>query len=782
NGTLNRLGVNTTADRRQAAPGLAVADDYAPLGTSPALSKTNELLLFEIGLNTPVSTDPAIVLELTDANGNATAQVLHGVNRSALPTTAESPGSNSVYQSLRVPLAADIDGDGLDETVVVYQRGVETRVHVVDDATAGFAARDLQIATNSGVTGVTAAAGDLDGDGDDDLVVGFTQQGDGVVRVFRSDATAFAEIATVHRFGPRLAGAQLYLAVAVGNLDLDRSLEFAVAITEATTTTGSSRYAVCDDLGSGLLKLREADFTGRDQSNFLQVGITASVAIGDVDGDTIGEVLLGGVTAFTRFCDATPYFLLAVDDAAHGLQDLAGRSFQHFVSGCDSPADRRIRTVHLHTLDLDDDGRVEVLANQFVFQNFSLSAPWTENTSWRLPDTVMWTQGHYGWFDRSTTSFVVGDFTGDDRADVACYRQDVGFVDVYALAATATAIQRVRHVAVPFANSQSPKNPVLVPINVDTDSIVLKYSDAEYQLVFSEPIVLAALAAPPTRTGIGQNVAASFTAFGNTQTTLSERERSLTFSAGVTVGVNLDGGALTQSEFSLKGTATIAATRSQGSAYELSKTIVFTTAPTEDTIVFTSVPIDRYTYTVTSHPDPAMVGERVIVDFPRSPVTLQAERGFYNESILDADKRIDDLVFGHQVGDARTYPTAAAKNALLGSGGLEIGPQAVGQGGGSTEVTLQVGTSVSRGGELEVGFELELEVTGGGLVGGLTLGVDASSSWRVTSGTSTTYTGVVGAIDAANFAANRYSFGLFTYVHRDPRTTRQFQVLNYWIE
>ena len=52
----------------------------------------------------------------------------------------------------------------------------------------------------------------------------------------------------------------------------------------------------------------------------------------------------------------------------------------------------------------------------------------------------------------------------------------------------------------------------------------------------------------------------------------------------------------------------------------------------------------------------------------------------------------------------------------------------------------------------------------------------------MTSGSSTTYTGAVGAIDAADFAANRYSFGLFTYVHRDPASGREFEVLNYWTE
>ena len=75
-----------------------------------------------------------------------------------------------------------------------------------------------------------------------------------------------------------------------------------------------------------------------------------------------------------------------------------------------------------------------------------------------------------------------------------------------------------------------------------------------------------------------------------------------------------------------------------------------------------------------------------------------------------------------------------------------------------------------------------MEATGGTVLFGVSVGVETSNSWRLTSGASTTYTGVVGAIDAANFAANRYQFGLFTYVHRDLNTLQQFQVLNYWIE
>src|SRR5204862_7558738 len=132
------------------------------------------------------------------------------------------------------------------------------------------------------------------------------------------------------------------------------------------------------------------------------------------------------------------------------------------------------------------------------------------------------------------------------------------------------------------------------PAKVDTDSPVIGYDEARYQLVFSDPVVIAARAAPPAKPDIGQNVDGCSTAFGNTNTTIVERERSVTFKAGVSVGVQVDGGVLTQSARELRATITVEATRTGGTGDELSKTIAFTTAPTEDTAVLTCAPGAQY--------------------------------------------------------------------------------------------------------------------------------------------------------------------------------------------
>jgi hypothetical protein len=180
-----------------------------------------------------------------------------------------------------------------------------------------------------------------------------------------------------------------------------------------------------------------------------------------------------------------------------------------------------------------------------------------------------------------------------------------------------------------------------------------------------------------------------------------------------------------------------------------------------------------------------MVGTPYVIALPREPLTLIAELGFFNASLTQDEPPIGPETFAHTPGDLATYPTAQQKDAILAArpnGGLQTPAQAVGQGTSTTEIGLAVGEEYTEGSSLEVGFEFELEATVATVMAGFSVGASVENSLQITSGTETSYTGVVGSIDSANFAENVYSFGLFTYAFHQPGMDREFQVLNYWVE
>ena len=231
----------------------------------------------------------------------------------------------------------------------------------------------------------------------------------------------------------------------------------------------------------------------------------------------------------------------------------------------------------------------------------------------------------------------------------------------------------------------------------------------------------------------------------------------------------------------VKHTITAKAALSAGTAYTLTKSRVFTTGSLEDAVIFTSIPYDQYTYRVLSHSNPELVGGTIVVSLPREPVVLMVERQFFNDIFDEADLKIDSTVFSHIIGDLSSYPTVSDKNRLKSQyGGLENGPQSVGEGAGEVELGLEVSNEVSEGKSLEMEYVRSVDVTVGSALFGYSVGAGFENNLTVTSGMSTTYTGVVGNIDEQHFAENQYSFGIFTYVQ--DWTGQEIEVINYWVE
>lgn len=810
--TLTRLGVDISTTPRQSALGTALPDTYTPIGATAEFSRVDEL--FTLGIE---YSGQASFAQLVEKETGTTSFM------NSPPSTApwiDGKGVDQTFtQSPRTAVAADVDADGREEIVIVYvdlddPMHDEELVYVVKQdelhTTPFEESAPVVLLLQAGIVDVTAAAGDWNGDGRDEIAVGYATA-DVAELLFTTNASGelTVEETATESFTPVNTGAPLSIALEAAQLDYDGGQELAIVVNEhidSDPDSGLATYYLYDDATADHEELDTDDISGNDGGVY--TAVVADVAAGDVDGDGLDEVIFGGFDGFQMDCVDYDYILVVLDDKEHQFASMGADHRAKTPDQCSDVAPFRLRWVHVNALDTDGDRVAEFHMNEFVYDSFVDDAPFTLIDELGAGDVFYSENENSGmYYDRSTSAVAVGDLNMDGKQDLLVYGQGNGDngissgIFVFGENQLGEFVQHTTHKIGTTTRSETtegPDVPLIVPVNVDDDTIVVKVAEptttsgvpggggaglpGSYKLVFSEPIIHAVLAAPPCADGIGQNTDSCVTTYGTAVSGTTTTEQVLSVSASVSVGVNVDGGALTQSEISLKGTLSTTASAMTGDSYSLTQHVVYTTGPLEDSVIFTTVPYDTWTYEVVSHPtDPALVGQLIPISIPREPITLIAEREFFNSTLRPGELQIGSNVFQHTPGVIESYPTLAQKNTILGQhGGLATPVQSVGQGTSSTEIGLAVGTEHSEGGSLEVGYEFELEATVATVMVGFSVGASVENSFSITSGTETSYTGAIGSLDSEHFAENLYSFGLFTYVM--PLEGREIEVVNYWVE
>ncbi len=678
--------------------------------------------------------------------------------------------------------AADGDGDGREEVVVLYRRSdltpAKAYLRVIGGGASGYEqSGEYEIPGDSSFQlafgpfdGLQLAAGDVDGDGSDEVAAAIGSR----LVVLDHASGAFGVLAE-KAFRPGVS-AQI-TTVAVGNVDADPAVEIVVA-NGIYSSTVHANYFVYEYGPTGL-----ALEAGGDANPILEASSAvpdpryygyARVAVGDVDADNLNEIVFAG-DVFNNQLSVT---VMGWDPRTRALERATTARF---------PMDWNAQWLPVvAVIDADgfDGGRQkELLVYRYVLH---LDGSGKLVHKWNNPALG------YPYWDKVT----VGDLNGDGRDEVAYVSNDqwllvYGFGD--------GSFRELKRIDV----TPEGHHTTLCAANVDDDSTIVRYT-GEYELLYSNPQVVAVLASPPYYAG--QDLGQGSTAFTLERSTEDASGNTFGFYAGLSIGYSAETpfwGSAGSSKLAFTVDTSLDFNFTTGATQSAAKT--FTCPAGENQVVFASTPLDVYYYEVVASPDPAQVGERMSIQIPREPVIRPYEMGLYN-SIVPAEFRVPSAVLRHGLGDPWSYPTRADMEALFVDGTTVLFDEVAGeylnvipipvQGGFRTpdpfmidvgragaSQTVELTSSASRGFgtdfNLQVGVEFE-NVAGGVLVGGKA-GFHYGYSHSYTTTDATAIAGTIPNLPPSMADKPLYSAGLFAYPYPSSGSGR-YVVVNYWVE
>lgn len=679
--------------------------------------------------------------------------------------------------------SGNLDDDGNDELVAAGLVGTAAVIRVVDSDADGLftSMKELKLDDTS-YEHVRVRLADIDQDGRDEiLVLAVTADNHVVARTYEDATESFAFIDEVYR-GP---GEEI--AAAFGNFDADRSPELAFLI----DTGNDLVLEVRDDASTGhalLKQLTNAD-TGLIRGQGLVVG-GLRIEAGNFDADPADELV-----AFAEGYDtdtengSSGLYMRGYDDAAAGFAQLANTqrdlprphpdaSYRYTQNWgwqtlvADSNGDGQDEAFVLVRRPGDDGNGDEIKLFRETFG--------AEVAKWTAGEQVLEVAIDVGNPNTMSMASATGRDDGFGADVIVAVRQGTTLSPYRVRAGTTNEKWISASTPLPTSSVSSATGPVWATSgDWDADSLRLRYTGQKW-LELGRPQPIIVVAAPPVKEGISQNYENSGSAYGTAVTKTQEATQEQSFTEKVTMSfeVNLpvldflSAGAHAELSRQFTDTHTTTETVSTSISYE--------SAYPDDIIVFRGTLFTRYEYEIVGGGDEDPIGTKMTIDVPLDHSVYKWTVPFYNAALGDQGSPIDEKILKHTVGDPASYPSVTERNALHPLWQADEATP-VHQGSAQTPTSIDLTTEQTSGTSFTTSSEFGGEV-GMFVSAGYSQGWDSTTAYSVTTGKETHFVGTVGDIkDGDDYTTWKYKYGLFVY---DTHLAggEAVKVMTYWTE
>lgn len=302
--------------------------------------------------------------------------------------------------------------------------------------------------------------------------------------------------------------------------------------------------------------------------------------------------------------------------------------------------------------------------------------------------------------------------------------------------------------------------PVIVPVDFDGDGLLVR-STGVRRLGMSTPIPLVLMHAPPTKAGIGQNRDASQTRYAIANST--GQSIGVTTQATVSVSLGVEAEDFTGSFGAYaKATVGFALAAAEVTTTRVTQIDEFIGSADADVIVFQGTLYESYEYEVLHAPRPGLEAAFVYVDVPVGSRIYNWTIDYYNSVMAPAD-RLSGSVGAHTVGDPASYPSQAQLRDQVAPfvhwQSSSVIP--VGQGSGSRSTGIELATEQASEEQTTLSASFDYGFKAGYATAEASIGVERTEAYTVSYGTATTYVGTVGDIlEPAQYANFHYEWGV----------------------